>query len=361
MTSHSFSSSAGELLLKEQSVFDLLSLVCDWSSKGDLLAAHSFKQKVPGKVTLPLESPRSFFEENNFKELKQSNFMELIRNNLNSFNEAIKACLKDKKDEQARGELYKCLEDEGNAENFRNGLKNIFKSSEEGVELSLNNEAINQSKSTLVHMALREDAEKMQTFLSSLEQGVKGLVPGKEVEVKVPETIKERERTNEKVAEKGGLYSKNYDFARASFIVDNLDAATELLSNLPGFLKKEFLAYRESQGEDFKEHFSDEVFVTRGKNRFAADADVEASHGYRDIQLNVNVGGHILELQIHLREFIQAKSGAGGYAVSRDDLSSDLLETIKRVKGIKSNELKPKHGTTEWAERSREAFRKKIY
>ena len=72
------------------------------------------------------------------------------------------------------------------------------------------------------------------------------------------------------------------------------------------------------------------------KNRFGKDPGT----GYRDMLLNLQVGDHLVELQIHLKEFMEAKHGEG-HAMYREfrDISESYLLVMSKLKKYVEDQL----------------------
>lgn len=102
--------------------------------------------------------------------------------------------------------------------------------------------------------------------------------------------VKKRARVDEKVqAEYGGDYSRIVDLVRASVAVDSMDQ----LSNVIDKLKK-----------------SGMKLARKPKDRFAKPTEA----GYRDLSLNVEYpNGHVGELQLHVKAFLEAKDAGHKY------------------------------------------------
>ena len=101
-----------------------------------------------------------------------------------------------------------------------------------------------------------------------------------------PPGLKGKERTMEKIAaDYGGDASRIMDLSRASIVYDNFDSLQKGLAALEG-----------------------KVEIVRDKNRF----EKPTSAGYRDVTLNLRMpNGHIVELQLHLKQIMEVKQGKG--------------------------------------------------
>ena len=101
-----------------------------------------------------------------------------------------------------------------------------------------------------------------------------------------PPGLKGKARTMEKIAaDYGGDASRILDLSRASIVYDNFEALQKGLAALEG-----------------------QVEIVRGKDRF----EKPTAGGYRDIVLNVRMpNGHIVELQLHLKQIMEVKQGKG--------------------------------------------------
>lgn len=108
--------------------------------------------------------------------------------------------------------------------------------------------------------------------------------------------IKGYERTVTKAQEKyGGDYSRLLDLARGMVIMEDLPGLAAALEHLKAA------------------HDSGELRIVRAKDRFSPRHDASRlTNGYRDVLLNIDFGsGHIVELQLHLEEFLKLKNSRG--------------------------------------------------
>lgn len=100
----------------------------------------------------------------------------------------------------------------------------------------------------------------------------------------VPEKLKGVERAAEKtIGDYGGDATHLKDIVRATIVVDNLDQANQAV----GLIRERFGDLR--------------------KYRNLLSNDATSTDGYRDINTNVVVNGHVAELQINLPEMLKAK------------------------------------------------------
>lgn len=100
----------------------------------------------------------------------------------------------------------------------------------------------------------------------------------------IPKTLKGVERASEKaVADYGGDVSKVKDLVRATVVVDNVEQAQHAVAEA---VKK---------------------FGTPTKLRNGFDPKFDSADGYRDINMNFDVGGQTVELQVNLPEMLKAK------------------------------------------------------
>jgi hypothetical protein len=122
---------------------------------------------------------------------------------------------------------------------------------------------------------------------------------------KIPESLKGEARAKEKTAtDYGGDASKLLDLARASIVYDSFDKLMDGLAQSSQWMN-----------------------VVREKNRFTEPTPA----GYRDILLNVKLSnGHIAELQLHLEQILQVKSGEGHKLYEQIRTLQAQAETAKR-------------------------------
>ncbi|MFN3201566.1 MAG: hypothetical protein ACE366_24400 [Bradymonadia bacterium] len=130
---------------------------------------------------------------------------------------------------------------------------------------------------------LYEQARVAQEELATVTNDIAGATGG---EAKIPPNLKGRPRAEEKLAaDYGGDVSRLTDLARTSIIYESLDDVYRGLEQIQGRFE-----------------------VTKLKDRFANPTD----QGYRDILLNVRMSnGHVVEIQLHMKQIIEVKSGAG--------------------------------------------------
>lgn len=130
---------------------------------------------------------------------------------------------------------------------------------------------------------LYEEASEAQKELYPLVTSVASKTKG---QPKLPDSLKGMERAKQKIAtDYGGDASRLVDIARASIVYTSFASVMDGLAQC-----------------------TQSMNVVREKNRF-----VEATPaGYRDILLNVKLSnGHVAELQLHLQQILDVKSGVG--------------------------------------------------
>ncbi|MFH1467574.1 MAG: hypothetical protein ABIO70_24525 [Pseudomonadota bacterium] len=130
---------------------------------------------------------------------------------------------------------------------------------------------------------LYQQAAEADVHLRDATQRIAGLTGG---EAMFPPGLKGRARAQEKAeTEYGGDYTQITDLSRASIQYDSMDALYKGLQAI-----------------------SSEFEIARLKDRF----QTPAPGGYRDMLLNVRMpNGHVVELQLHLKEILEVKGGRG--------------------------------------------------
>jgi len=164
--------------------------------------------------------------------------------------------------------------------------------------------------------ALYKQAEEAKPVFDEIATGiVKDLdAMGIKAEVKLA-PLKGAARAVEKIiGEKNGKADDIKDLLRGTIIVDRLEDAA------PAF-------------ETVKQRYA-----LSGKQRFLLEEGQPSLGGYRDVFTNVNVNGHIAEMQVNVRKMYEAKEGAGHkfYEELRSyngkaDLSPEDLKNIARI------------------------------
>ncbi|KAL9182168.1 hypothetical protein ACHAXT_012820 [Thalassiosira profunda] len=108
--------------------------------------------------------------------------------------------------------------------------------------------------------------------------------------------IKGYERTTVKAQEKYcGDYSLLLDLARGMIVFENLPSLASALQHLK------------------RAHDQQQLRIVRAKDRLSPLFDASRfTNGYRDVLLNISFdGGHIVEIQLHIAEFLKIKNGRG--------------------------------------------------
>lgn len=120
------------------------------------------------------------------------------------------------------------------------------------------------------------------------------------------------------LADYGGDASRLKDIVRATVVVDNFEQLQRAI---------------DATAEKFGAH---SIIDYRDNLR----APIDTVDGYRDVKMNVEIGGHIAELQVNVPEMVKAKQGLHSLyeerrtLAAKTDLSTQQIERITAINGI---------------------------
>ncbi|MEO6950362.1 MAG: DUF4157 domain-containing protein, partial [Polyangia bacterium] len=155
---------------------------------------------------------------------------------------------------------------------------------------------IRQKTTNLDH--LYTEAEKAHESLARATNEIASDVGGRPM---VPSKLKGRARALEKIAsDYGGDASRLVDLSRSTIVCEREEQVYQALHELESRYK-----------------------VLRIKDRIATPVG-----GYRDILVNLEVEGHVVEVQLHLEAVLEAKNGAG----------HKLYEEVRSLEGVAARE-----------------------
>lgn len=144
-------------------------------------------------------------------------------------------------------------------------------------------------KDETLRTSLNSVYERAARVKDRFDQNVRAIVAeiGTPHEPLIPEKLKGVARTTEKAqADYGGDLSKVKDLVRATVVVDTVQQAQRAVAEAVN------------------------KFGTPTKLRNGLDPKFQSVDGYRDVNMNFNVGGQTVELQVNLPEMLKAKKSA---------------------------------------------------